>query len=70
MTTEGSGGNKFAQLVTDHVFGDVDRHMTATVMHSDGVTDEGGENGRCAGPGLEDLLFAVLVELFYALEQL
>src|SRR5699024_8744265 len=42
VTPEGPGGNELAQLVADHIFGDIDGNMLAAVMDSDGVTDEGG----------------------------
>ena len=40
------------------------------VMDSDGVTDEGGEDGGRTRPGLQNLLFTGLVQLLHALVQL
>ena len=38
MTTERARGSEFAQTVTDHIFGYIDRHMSAPVMDSNCVT--------------------------------
>ena len=67
VASEGSGGNELTQLVTNHVLGDIDGNMLAAVVNGDGVTDEGGEDGGSSGPGLENLLFAGLVQLLNAL---
>ena len=70
MTSEGSGGSKFAQLVTNHVLGDIHGNVLAAVMNGDRMADEGGENGGCSGPGLEHLFLIGLVEFLNALIQL
>ena len=44
--------------------------MLAAVVDSDGVTDEGGENGGGSGPGLQDLLLTGLIQLLDPLQQL
>ncbi len=44
MATEGAGGCKLTQLVTDHILGDVYGNMTASVVDSDGVTNKSREN--------------------------
>ena len=33
----GTGGGKFAQLVADHILGNINRYMLASVMHSKGA---------------------------------
>jgi len=33
MTAEVTGGRKFTQAMSDHVFGDINGHMTAAVMY-------------------------------------
>ena len=38
MGTEGSGWREFTQLMTNHVFGHIDRNVAATIMNSNGVT--------------------------------
>ena len=70
VTTERSGRNELTQLMTNHVFCHIDGNMLAAVMDSDRMTNEGGENGRRSGPGLQHFLIAVLVELFDALVEL
>ena len=70
MPAESAGGGEFAQLMAYHVFRHIDRNVLAAVMHRDGVADEFGEDGGGTGPGLENLLFAGLVQLFDALIQL
>ena len=63
MALEGTSRGKFAELVADHVLGDIHRHMLAAVMHGDGVSDEVGEDGGGAAPGLQDALLSGLVQL-------
>ena len=64
MALKGSGRGKLAELVADHVLGDVDRDVLSPVVDGDGVTNEGGEDGGGSGPGLQNLLFTGLVQLF------
>jgi hypothetical protein len=61
VTLEGLGRGELAQLVTDHRIVDEHRDMLPTVMDGESVTDEIGENGRTARPGLDDLLGAGVV---------
>ena len=68
VAAERAGRHELAQLVTDHVLGDVHADVTAAVMHSEGVTDEGREDRRAAGPGLEDLFLAGFVQFIDSLE--
>ena len=56
MAAEGTGGSKLAELVTDHIFLDINGNVLAAVIDRDGVADEGGEDRGAAAPGLEDLL--------------
>ena len=44
MAAEGTGGSKLAELVTDHIFLDINGNVLAAVIDRDGVTDEGGED--------------------------
>ena len=64
-----AGRRKLAELVANHVLGDVDRHMLAAVMDGEGVTDELGEDGGGAAPGLDDALLTGLVHRFNFLHQ-
>ena len=70
MAAEGTGGSKLAELVTDHIFLDINGNVLAAVLDRDGVTDEGGEDRGAAAPGLEDLLLAGLVQFFDSLDKL
>ena len=70
MAAEGTGGSELTQLVSDHVLGDVHGNVAAAVMDSDGVSDEGRENGGCTGPGLDNDLGACLVHFIDSLQQL
>src|SRR5690606_16613484 len=57
------GRHEFSQLVTDHVFGDVDGHVPPPIVHRDGVPHKFGEDGRVPGPGLDHPLVPRLVHL-------
>ena len=53
VAAEDAGRGELAELVADHVLGDIDGDELVPVMHSDGETHEvGGDHGR-AGPGLD-----------------
>ena len=69
MAAEGAGGGELAQLVANHILGDIDRDMLAAVVHGEGVADKIGEDGGGAAPGLEDPLLAGLVHLLHPLQQ-
>ena len=49
VAAERAGRHELAQLVTDHVLGDVHADVTAAVVHGEGVTDEGREDRRGCG---------------------
>src|SRR5699024_1671404 len=70
VTLVGTGGSKLAQLVTNHILGNIDRDMLAAVMHREGVADELREDRGSAGPGLEDLLLALFVHLVDSFDKL
>src|SRR5690606_38819393 len=55
--------HELTQLVADHVFGDVDRHVPPAVVHRKGVPDERGKDGRIPRPSLDNPLFPGLVHL-------
>src|SRR3954452_12739248 len=58
VVAEGPRRAELAQLVTDHRLRDVDRHVLATVVHSDRVTNHVGDDGAATAPGLDDPSFA------------
>ena len=59
MAAERTGGSELAQLVADHIFLNINGNVLATVVDGDRVTDEGGEDGGAAAPGLQDLIFTL-----------
>jgi len=64
MAAERASGSKFAQAVSNHILGDVDRHVAAAIMHGDGMPYHLGKDHARATPGSENLLFAFRVHLF------
>ena len=58
MAPEGPGGGEFAQLVSHHILGHINRHMLASVVDGEGVADKIRENRGGAAPGLENTLLA------------
>src|SRR5687768_7129175 len=70
MAAEMARRRELAQLVADHVLGDVDGHVAPAVVHRDRVADHLREDGRGARPRLEHALFAAAVHLLDAAEQL
>ena len=69
MALEGTGGGELAQLVTDHILGDIDRHVLAAVMDGEGVADKVRENGGGAAPGFQDALLTGLIHLLNPFHQ-
>ena len=63
MTLKGAGRGEFAQLVADHGFRNVYRHVLAAIVHGDGVTHHFREDGARARPGLHDVLLARRIHL-------
>src|SRR5512139_220291 len=61
MAVEGTRGGELAELVTDHVLRDENRHELAAVVHGEGVSDEVGGDRRAAGPSPDHLAIARLV---------
>ena len=43
MALKGPRGGKLAQLVSNHVLGDIHRHVLAAVVNCDGVADKSGK---------------------------
>ena len=69
MPTERPGGCKFTQFVTYHVFCDVNRDMSPTIVHRDGMTYHLWEDSACATPGPNYLLVPTLIHILHAFEQ-
>ncbi len=54
------GTNVLGQIhptMTNHVFCDIDRYMSMTIMHSNGMTYHLGEDRACPTPGAQELSF-------------
>src|ERR1035437_8245047 len=58
VTLESAGQRKLAELVADHVFGDIHRDVLLAVMHSDGQANEIRQNRRTTRPRLDRALVA------------
>jgi hypothetical protein len=56
--------------VPDHIFRNVNGHVPAAIVHSDGMAHHLGEDGAGPAPGADDLLLATLVHNFDPIEQL
>src|SRR5437667_6478488 len=61
MPLEYARRRKFAQLVADHVFCNKQSDELLAVMNHEGVTDEIGNHGAIARPGLDRLASTALV---------
>ena len=70
MPAERSGGRKFTQFVTYHVFSNVNRDMSPAIVHRDRMTYHLWEDRACATPGPNNLLVPTLIHVLDALEQL
>src|SRR5258706_2069833 len=54
----GTSRREFAQLVSDHILGHVDRHMAAAIVYRNRVSDHLREYGAGPTPGADHDLFA------------
>src|SRR5690349_16904874 len=70
VTAEGASRGKFAQSMADHVFGDIDRNMSASIMHCNRVSYHLGKDHTGTTPGAQHFLFTFLIHGFYSLEKL
>lgn len=48
VTAEDTGGGKFTEAVTDHIFGNVNGDEFVSVMDCDGKADKVGRDHGCA----------------------
>ena len=71
VTAEQAGRCKFTELMADHIFRNIHRHVFTAVIDSDRVTDKVRQDGRSPGPSFDyfflirsvqcsDLLFQVI----------
>jgi len=56
VTLEGPSQRELAELVANHLVGDVHRHVLLAVVHGNRQTDELRQDHRAARPGLDRLL--------------
>jgi len=59
MALESPGECELAQLVANHLIGDVDRHVLLAVVDGDGQADELGQDHGATRPGLDRLFVLV-----------
>ena len=69
MTAEGTRRGKLAQSMTDHVLGDLEWHVTASIVYGDGMTNHLGEDYAGATPRAHNLLLALLVHRFNSFQK-
>src|SRR3954449_6532971 len=69
VTPERPGRRELAELVPDHRVRHEHRHVLAAVVHRQRVTDHVRHDHRSAGPGLDDVLGALLVLHLHLLHQ-
>jgi len=62
VTFKGAGWSKLAQLMANHIFGDEDWYMLATIVNRNRVTNHGWDNHRTSRPSLDNN-FCVLIIL-------
>jgi hypothetical protein len=70
MTAEVTSGCKFTQAMPNHVFGDVNGHMTSAIMYGDGMTNHLREDGASPAPGSEHFLFSGGIHRFDSFQKL
>ena len=69
MTAEGARRGEFTQTVADHVLGNLDRHVAASIMNGDSVPHHLGKYHTGAAPCTNNFLFAFLIHRLNALKQ-
>src|SRR5664280_1294655 len=69
VAAEGPGRRKLTELVTNHALGDEHRDMLTPVVHGDGVAEHVRDHSGPPGPGLDDVLGALVVLHVHPLEQ-
>lgn len=66
MTLECARQRKFTELVANHVFVDVHRHMLLAIVHRDCQTNKVWEYSRTTGPGFNwTLVFGRCGSLYF-----
>ena len=63
MTFECAGRSKFAEFMTDHIFGYINGNVLSSVVNGESMTYEFRENSRCTRPSLNYSFFAFCVHI-------
>lgn len=61
MTTEVTCRCEFTELVTYHVFGNVNRNKLITIVNGKGVANEFGSDHRSAAPSFDNRLLTAFI---------
>src|SRR5471032_2746914 len=69
MRGEGAGRRELAELVTDHLLGDVHRDELLAIVDAERQTDELRQDRRAARPGLDHFAANVRARLLDLLDQ-
>ena len=70
MSLEGTGGGELAQLVSNHILGDIHRNKFSAVMYCDGVGYHIREDCGSIGTMFSALFLILLVHLLNSFQQL
>ena len=68
--SECTGESEFAELMTDHIFGYINRNEDSAIVDRDGVLEEIGIDGGTSAPSLDDFLLASFILLLNLFEEL
>src|SRR5690606_25889739 len=63
VAPKGSRWGKLAQLVSDHIFRDIDGHMLSSIVDCNRMPDKLRKNRRTTRPGPDHPFFARLIHL-------
>ena len=69
VSPKGTGGGKFSEFMTDHLFGDENRNVLSSVVNGDGMTNHGRDDGGSPWPGFDDLFISFFIEFFNFAEE-
>jgi hypothetical protein len=68
MSPESASWCKLTQPVTNHILCDVDRHMAATIVHSNGMPHQLGEYHTGPTPGSDNFFLSAFIHRFDLLQ--
>jgi hypothetical protein len=70
VSAEGARWGEFTQSVANHVFGNIDRDVSASIMNRNGMSNHLRENHACATPCPQNPFLTFLVHCFNSLQKL